>query len=613
MQKFKKYLLLVAILGLSIVAFSVIAHEASAATYTWKGTSSADASINTNWNPSNVPTATDNVQFTSSYSNPCTFNLAQVSNFSVLSGYASTITQGSNNIVSSFYMLDGTFTPVITYTFTDSGNFFKSGGTVSVCVLNLVMSGTGSSFTANNNPQYMGYLTVSGSTTIRSNIWFGAGANPGRITVTGTMIINNGFRVTLGGNPTIPSVTNSGTINGAGTLAFICSQNIVWNEVLFGAGAINCPFEYYIDTGSSTSRTLTFSSSHIFGNTVTIYSQHASSTITIDMNGYNLKAGNMTIGTRGILLGETGTITIVYNWDSSAGTWTPATSSYISTGIGTTKIAAGQSFYNVDTTSTAVRTLSSNIWVTHHIGVNGTLFNSGYYKNVSSNIPCPLSIYDGAVFSSIYLNGTATDQTVFYQLNMPGYVFCRNTVHYNSRSTNITIYGVDSSYVGFMGQDMEYPTHYEFYIEYGVTSHIINVKITGLYPLGQYDIKFNTVHNQYVGGDYNGTVNFYLTGPWSISSGAEILLDQIVATNTTTISDVTFNLNPQMLLLAIAFTILGILTYASFKDKTFFVINGFAWIFVAAVLINPIQYTLSLIALFIGIAFALWGVYRFIK
>ena len=76
-------------------------------------------------------------------------------------------------------------------------------------------------------------------------------------------------------------------------------------------------------------------------------------------------------------------------------------------------------------------------------------------------------------------------------------------------------------------------------------------------------------------------------------------------------TELSFNSN--LIVMIISFAILGILTYASFKDKTFFVINGFAWIFVAAVLINPIQYTLSLIALFIGIAFALWGVYRFIK
>ena len=610
MEKLKKYLLMFSIFGIAILAFSIVAHEANAATYTWKGTSSTDASVNTNWNPSNVPTATDNVQFTSSYSNPCNFNLVQVANFSLLSGYTSTVTQGSNNIVSSFYMTGGTFTGNILYIFTDSGNFIKTG-TLTNYVLNLRM--TGISILSLDSSPYFRSLDIVGNVNwagTATNIYFYniAETNIG-LSVSGTLAIGTGRNIWTD----YPSATViTGIINGLGNLYQRPTSG--YSQTAF-TGHINCNLHFYLHDGGSSS-TVTLLGDLIVYSSLIIESGDATHTLTLNLNAHNLAATNITVSSRGILSGSSGTITISNNWDSFAGTFISGTSSVVFTGLGNTKTAALQSFYNLDTTSTAVRTITSNIWVTHHKGINGTLSHAGYYENISSTIPCPLSIYDGAVFSEIYLNGTGTGQTVFYQLNMPGYIYCKNTVHYYSRSMNITIYGVDTSYVGFKGEDMTYPYHYEFYIKYGLISHVINFQIVGLYPLGQYDIKFNSVHSQYIGCDYNGTTNFFMTGPWqplTAPIGSEIILDQVITGNTTTTSNVNFNLDPAMLLLAIAFTILGILTYASFKDKTFFVINGFAWIFVAAALINPIQYTLSLIALFIGIAFALWGVYRFIK
>ena len=86
MKLLRKYLLLFAILGLAVLAFSVMAHNVSATDHEWTGSISPDASIALNWLPNSVPIATDNVIFDSGYSNPCTFNLAQVANFSELSG-----------------------------------------------------------------------------------------------------------------------------------------------------------------------------------------------------------------------------------------------------------------------------------------------------------------------------------------------------------------------------------------------------------------------------------------------------------------------------------------------------------------------------------------------
>lgn len=56
--------------------------------------------------------------------------------------------------------------------------------------------------------------------------------------------------------------------------------------------------------------------------------------------------------------------------------------------------------------------------------------------------------------------------------------------------------------------------------------------------------------------------------------------------------------------------ILSILTFASFRFQPLFIINGFAWIVVAMLIIQPVQNTMALLCLGVGLIFAMWGAYR---
>ena len=87
-------------------------------------------------------------------------------------------------------------------------------------------------------------------------------------------------------------------------------------------------------------------------------------TTTIDLNGYNLSCNGLTVGTRGILLGRTGVINNSGNLDTSAGTFTPGTSTYITSSASSTlKLAAGGTIYNL-IAKTSVITLGANATIT---------------------------------------------------------------------------------------------------------------------------------------------------------------------------------------------------------------------------------------------------------
>jgi hypothetical protein len=63
-------------------------------------------------------------------------------------------------------------------------------------------------------------------------------------------------------------------------------------------------------------------------------------------------------------------------------------------------------------------------------------------------------------------------------------------------------------------------------------------------------------------------------------------------------------------IMGMCLVILSILTFASFRFQPLFIINGFAWIMVSVIIIEPVQATMALLCLGVGLIFAMWGAYR---
>lgn len=95
-----------------IFAFILISSTSGllATSYTWTAVSSGSASINTNWSPTGVPGNGDDVVFNGTSSSNCTWDVTQVTSFSVLSGFNGSITMtgGTKTIRSNIVINSGT-------------------------------------------------------------------------------------------------------------------------------------------------------------------------------------------------------------------------------------------------------------------------------------------------------------------------------------------------------------------------------------------------------------------------------------------------------------------------------------------------------------------------
>jgi lysophospholipase L1-like esterase len=205
----------------------------------------------------------------------------------------------SGNVTCSSYTQSGTgsvLTGNVDATFTCGGNFNKTAGTLSVCVLCLIMSGVGSSLSLDDNPAYIGRLTVTNSTVIKTNIYLGAGIQAGYINSTGAMRVYTGKTVTIGANPSIGQIVVDGSIDGPGTLVVNCTDNKgVYSNIVSGIGIIRAPIQVSVESGVASANTIyRLAKDFLIGGTITVKSYDAAKTITLDAYGYNLSAnGNI--------------------------------------------------------------------------------------------------------------------------------------------------------------------------------------------------------------------------------------------------------------------------------------------------------------------------------
>lgn len=156
------------------------------------------------------------------------------------------------------------------------------------------------------------------------------------------------------------------------------SVQVVVNGKVFGPGSLNiqlyninadfnaelnvdCKISIYCPSANK-NRVLTLLNNITTTDVLTIYSNHATYTCTLDLNGHKLAASSITVGPQGILQCGEGTIT-TGALDSSAGTITEETATWIFERGSTIKVAAAQKLYNVIAKGSSALKLLSNLGI----------------------------------------------------------------------------------------------------------------------------------------------------------------------------------------------------------------------------------------------------------
>lgn len=501
-----------------------------------------------------IITASVNVRFTGTF-NDAYWNyktgIYTLTTGPIILGTSAILEQtGTNgNIICTSYTQSGTgsvLTGKVDAYFNLLGNFTKTAGTIPVYTMRLVVLAN-ATINLNVETYLYSFDTAVGVTAISSGTssflvpYFN---NQGTWTVkltSSVLLMDTGFSTGIG------SYANTGIINGTGPLQIFVKT---YNPSIT-LGIVRCPIQFINDNGATGNRIISLSVDTALSNTVSVSSADATYTMTLNPAGHSLSAtGLITASTRGIItssvpgasiiagngliVASTGvlnitnikTVSVSTSWDTSAGTFISDSASVILTGTGTTKLSAGQSFYNLDTTTTAVRTLQSNIWTRNHLGLNGTTIQGSFYNNVSSNIAIPLNL-DSSTFGSVYLNGTAATYQVNFVTSMNGYVYSKATVTYHGTSGNIVTYSIGGNYIGTKVQLQTFPTKYQYSISYPAVSQVMLFQVSGLKTLTIYNVSFNGVNVTQIQSDASGIGSYTLPGPWSLA-GSTVVLYQFV-------------------------------------------------------------------------------------
>ncbi len=296
------------VFGLAILAFSVIAHNASAATYVFTGTTSADGNTASNWNQvgswttHNVPTTGDNVIFNStSGSKACTWDVPAVSLgfFQMNTGYSGTITQSTVSlVVSSFNQIAGTFSAqTATYHIVCSGNFIISSSFQALKGL-IYLPGTGYISTINA----LMFLWINGTYTDNSSIQVNTASNSAFV-LAGSLSFA-GLNPQLILSPGISTISITGTLNCPGGyyyygVEFYESTTSGLTNSLTLTGNINA--NVAMCAGNTKSSTIKLLGNAKFNSLLISSYSGASYVMTLDLNGYNLITGSLTLNNYAVL------------------------------------------------------------------------------------------------------------------------------------------------------------------------------------------------------------------------------------------------------------------------------------------------------------------------
>ena len=361
-------LLLISALGV----FLPTVVSATPDTHTWDGGgANALASTKENWiGDTSAPEAGDSVLFNAG-ALACTWDLGiTLATFTTSATYSGVITISASTswgTTGNIAIGAGTLVDVATSTISCAGDFLYTAGTATNIIL--TMTGTGATLRWNTPANTIKTLTNTGSITLAST---DIGPVFSNLYNSGAITIPSGKTFEWDQNTGLV-FSNTGTINGPGKFQVFCYYTVT----TISFGAVNAPVRLFT---YNTAKTLTLSANAILGSSLTIDSD-GSGTMTLDTStsNYALNATSITIGALGILLGRASTITCAGNLDSSAGTFTVATSSLIMTGSSKTlKLASPYALNDLTVGTGASITLASNAVVAGNFVQTGALSISTY-------------------------------------------------------------------------------------------------------------------------------------------------------------------------------------------------------------------------------------------
>lgn len=334
------FFLIVIALGIGL---SLSSDSADARLAVWDGgdPSSALASDPDNWDTDTAPVAGDNILFdglNATGDDPCTWDLSNNSfgTFTIAAGYSGTITQSSDMHITGYSQAGGTFTGVITKWVYCDGDFTQSDGTISGDKLSLEIT-NGNLTMVSGIFQGLYHLAIYGvvnatTTNPTNSLTSQSLSNYGNFST--TRIIELNWISTTG-----RIYINNGTIT-ASSLNF----RMRVHDISINFGELNAGLQFILEGGANGNKKVTILN-NLSITTLNFYSGHTSYTCTLDLNGHNLTASSITVGTRGILQCGEGTIT-TSALTSTSGTITEETATWIFTNA-TVTATAGELFYNI--------------------------------------------------------------------------------------------------------------------------------------------------------------------------------------------------------------------------------------------------------------------------
>lgn len=662
----KKILWLLLIFAGIFLVLMISSYNADAASVTWKQSAGSLASVNNNWENGTAPTTGDYVYFTSLSTVSCTWDITStVGYFDITSGYSGTITLSSNlNIGNAgYFQAGGTLTSSASYTVTDSGSFIRNSGTVTDATVKLALTGTGQLKLASS--AFLS-LIISGPTVFGSNIGtYAFSLNSG-----GSINVGSYSFTVYCGYASGSDIIFNGAMTGTGTTLLIFGTT---DRTISGTGNIGSPISINAAAGASGNRKLTVSSNLLFTSSLIIGSSHVTNNMSLELAGYSVNTGDININSRGLIIGS-GSVICSGNFNSyngtASGSWSltmTGTSPYIKTpsaniinGLTWTatnlRLASSlnvtKTFYVGGTYTAGTKTITvgngCNVTVTN--GNTWTLMGQTRYWNrviIAGTLTCatPVSVWCN---STAYFNGTVNNNVVLHcnswtqsQGGYVGYIWLesayRNYIYYNGTFVRIN-WNMTTAWTLIEGFT---PNPGDGYSKAGTMSIVTALgNSMNISSLSGNSFIIDLIVWSVIDGQYKWTIQnlgaptvFTFTFSVPVTASEVTLYKNDVYMNVlmasggyisfydtlTTNDEISYLIvsgaqSASMIdwyVIGMCLAILALVTYAAFRNETFFIIAGMAWIAVSVLEFQPIQNTIALICLAIGMIFALWGVYKF--
>jgi hypothetical protein len=306
-------LFLITLAAIAILFFSLLAFNAQADSHYWTSDIPKDSNDVSAWN-NGIPGQLDNLFFASNHTGRCTINQALTFGDISQGTGAGEVAQGNVDFGFANLNSGSTWTGSDAKLQTYSGNILKTTGVLTN--LRLHSTGTFSTLTLPNGA-VISYIQVSGTVNLTNAHYI----QNIQVDPSSELSLRSGDSIVqlyIG-----QTFDNQGTISGPGSVNFFLSDE----DRTIAFGAITARASIMAHGASSANRVATYLSGN-FNNTLKIESEHATNTMTLNMNGHDLIIANtmsLTIGTRGNLIGGTISVASVgttISWSISALTGT---------------------------------------------------------------------------------------------------------------------------------------------------------------------------------------------------------------------------------------------------------------------------------------------------